>query len=518
MGFVYQNELYIDIRDAIIDVLKLRNTMAGDNIRLGRRIPIENPFAAVVPDSDELPLCVVSFERCMFEKNDERGGRTQNTRKALFQIDGYVSTDFTASQNAGLTEDEYVAQQLDLFASQIVEAIEYYALFRPESNLLVPESVRLRDQAELWINDIVKTDFPGDAATLVGAISVNIIAHYEQDRRHEDIVDLETIFQEIRTGDLSTDPKKVYIAAPYVAANYFLTVGSLGHIWKFGTSDKTWYQKESEVSTVIRCIHGMDDSSFIVACGNSGTIIYSTDAGESWSNLGNFPDSWTLTGCWVIAANAVWVAGRRNQNEGRVWFWDGFAWSLSDEQSIDYYGIVARSNSSVYIAARGVGSPTGIWYYDGSSWQNDDPDPAEDIESIFPDSISDNFYCHSDAGTGHNKLWYGSFGSWIEAHSEAYVKGNISRSLWVDENGKVWMVGQNASSEQIINSWDGNDLITELNLGGASGFHCIYGENSDSIMAVGVAGRAYYYDGNDWIYSPIGYSGTDLYSVWAPQV
>lgn len=203
MSYAYESEGYIGIRDALIELLKLRSTYAGNNVRMGRRIPIEDPNAIEKTVADTLPICLVSMERCSFEANGQRGSRSTGTRKASFQIDGYIAHDFSAARAADVTTDEYIDSRLDAFGSQIVSAIEYYATFR-EDDTVIPEKLRLRGLAEMWVSEVVKSDYVGDRATVIGVVSVTIIAHYEQDRRWEGpLVNLDEINQDIKTGTVA---------------------------------------------------------------------------------------------------------------------------------------------------------------------------------------------------------------------------------------------------------------------------------------------------------------------------
>lgn len=518
MTFAYEPEIYISIRNALVEIVKIRSSLVGDNVSNGRRFQLENPYGFVVPSLDVLPRVVVSFDRCQFDQNDRRGARTTHQRTAYFQIDGYIAHDETAALVAGLSSEEHLDQQLDLLGSQIASAIEYYALLRPAINLSVPAALRIRGDAELWVNDITKTSIPYDgAATLIGVVSISVTGSYCQDRRHEDLVDLETIYQTFYCDDPQLEPKEFEIAAPYLAANYFLAVGTGGAIYKFGTSPLEWYSKISGTTEDLLCIHGLDDRSYTVACGASSTVIYSTDSGETWAALGAFPDAtWTLTGCYVLSSNSVWVCGHDSAGTGRVWHWDGRSWTQSTEQATgNFNGIAAVSDSAVYVAAN-ISGTRGIWYYNGTSWQNDSPDPARAIESIYIEPISQNIYAHDSVGGGENSLWYGSFGSWSEVHADAYDhQASEGRSIWVAA-GKVWMTGLSAGgSDVVVMSWDGLVLVEELNLGAVTNFYGIYGRNGESIMVIGESGRAHYYNGSTWADKSIA-AGPDLFSAWAP--
>lgn len=518
MTFAYEPEIYISIRNALVEIVKLRLSLVGDNVSNGRRFQLENPYGLIVPSLDVLPRAVVSFDRCQFNRNDHRGARTTHQRTAYFQIDGYIAHDEVAAATAGVTAEEYLDQQLDLLGSQIASAIEYYALLRPATNLSVPAALRIRGDAELWVNDIAKASIPYDGgATLVGVVSVSVTGSYCQDRRHEDLVDLETIYQILYCDDQQLEPKEFSIAAPYLAANYFLAVGANGAIYKFGISHLEWYLKISGTTEDLFCIHGLDDRSYTVACGASGTVIYSTDNGETWNALGAFPDAtWTLTGCYVLSSSSVWVCGHDGAGTGRVWHWDGRSWTQSTEQATGKFnGIVALGDSSVYVATD-ISGTRGIWYYDGA-WQNDSPDPARAIESIYIEPIFQNIYAHDSSSGGENSLWYGSFGSWSEVHASAYDhQASEGRSVWVNEAGKVWMTGLSAGgSNVVVMSWDGLVLAEELNLGAVTELYGIYGRNEESIMTIGESGRAHYYNGLSWADKSIA-AGPDLFSAWAP--
>jgi hypothetical protein len=145
-------ETWIDVRDALVELLKLANTMAGTQVRLGRRIPIENPFSVSLNTEDVMPMAIVSLERFSFEAQDETGRRAEYTRRCTFQVDCYVQQDYAAAQAQNITTDELINKQLDEFASQVVTAVNFYNRFRSDA-MSIPEPLRLRGNVEIWPGD-----------------------------------------------------------------------------------------------------------------------------------------------------------------------------------------------------------------------------------------------------------------------------------------------------------------------------------------------------------------------------
>lgn len=322
--------------------------------------------------------------------------------------------------------------------------------------------------------------------------------------------------------------KPVHLTVFYVPSfdlnrDYYLAVGAVGDIRKFDENAQTWAAKTSGTSSTLRAIHGTDDGSFIVACGDSGTVIYSLDMGETWNDLGSFPTSNTLNGCWVVSSAEVWIVGDDGAGNGKVWVWDGATWTQDTSKPYGgWNGISFISSSDIYASAEIYGT-RGIWHRDAVGWTNDTPDPADPIESICQDTQDlTKLYCHSNAGGGYQRLWYGNFGSWAILHATAYTHAeSLGKSLWVDETGKVWMCGSDGGGNAVIRSWNGS-LSTELSKS-SSGFSGIHGRSSESILVTGIASGGinydtYYYDGNSWIQVQITGTAHDMIAVWAPAV
>lgn len=320
--------------------------------------------------------------------------------------------------------------------------------------------------------------------------------------------------------------KPVHLTVFYVPSfdlnrDYYLAVGAVGDIRKFDESAQTWAAKASGTLNTLRAIHGTDDGSFIVACGDSGTVIYSLNMGETWAVLGSFPDTiYDLTSCWVLSSTEVWISGSRTgYGQGKAWVWNGSVWTESVASSSYWNSIAALSGSSIY---SGVNTSVGygIWHYNGT-WTG--LSSTDSIESIYPDSQDGSkIYAHSNAASGYSRLWYGNLSGWSIQHSNAYVHGeSYGRSLWVDEAGEVWMCGSDGAGNAVIRSWNGS-LSTEFSKFGTA-FSGIYGRSSESILVTGVASGAtnydtYYYDGNSWTQVQITGSAHEMIAVWAPAV
>lgn len=302
--------------------------------------------------------------------------------------------------------------------------------------------------------------------------------------------------------------------------NYFINVGVSGHIWKFDVDSQIWSQKTSGTSETLLCVHGTEDGAYIVACGTNGTVLYTLNGGETWGTLGTFPTSDTLTGCWVLDVDEVWIVGRDGAGTGKAWVWDGSTWTQSTSQPYgNWNGIVALSSSDIYVVSNIYGT-RGLWHYNGSTWTNETTEPSDPQESICQDTITSSLYIHSASGGGFNRLRYGSFGSWNIEHSDAYTHAaEEGRSLWIDEVGKVWMCGADGA-DAVVRSWDGAILADEYVKGSTTGFTGIHGRDESSIMITGVASggnniNTYYYNGTSWSQVILS-GGADMNCVWAP--
>ncbi len=177
-------EMFLQVRDALIVLLRHADTIAQERVRLGRRIALDNPYAQTTPDQDRMPLCIVSMDTVDFDDNHERGGRVQSTRRAIFHIDCYEAHDYEKARTAGLTADEYLDARLDLFANHVIEVVDSYARFRAASED-VPAPLRLRGQTELRLLDVRKVDIPSEHSVLMGLVTLRVEARYQKDRTLE---------------------------------------------------------------------------------------------------------------------------------------------------------------------------------------------------------------------------------------------------------------------------------------------------------------------------------------------
>lgn len=202
-------EIFIAVRDALIQILKDESTLAGSRVRLGRRLPLDNPYPSFSASEDTMPLIIVSMERMDFDNQAETGRRAQASRKVDFKAEGYVQSSSASAKSAGLTIDEHLDTQLDLLTSQISEAVLKYRTFRT-----TPSILNLRGQAEMWPTGAVKFEFSGDSAVFVGVISVSISAVYEQDRGYETLTNLEHAYRDLTAND-DSDAKVIEVDVDY---------------------------------------------------------------------------------------------------------------------------------------------------------------------------------------------------------------------------------------------------------------------------------------------------------------
>lgn len=296
----------------------------------------------------------------------------------------------------------------------------------------------------------------------------------------------------------------------------FFACDSGGKIWEFGLPGLWWEEKTTPVSVGLYGIHGLDDSSLIMACGDNGTVIQSVDGGDTWTAM-TFPDSWRLTGIWVYSATSAYVCGW-NSNEGRVWHWDGVSWNLMYDNTNNgkMYGIYVESPSAIYVVQDDPWGGKGLRYYDRSKWYTGYGYNLS-CESIFGAAPGEVYLHVHDAGAGNYDLKKGAADTWATEQSDPYYHlPETGLSLWVDPDGVVWMAGY-VGGNQVIKSWDGNSLNVEVSISGSQ-FTGIWGQDENSILATAnnAAGTSkhYYYNGVTWVQAYLKFA-LNMKTVWA---
>ena len=192
-------ELWIDTREAIIELLKYAKVIEGNNVRPGRRFPFENPYNAELPKSDKMPVLTVSLDRVSFRNVGGSGSRVKYLRQCSFQIDCYLKGDYNTSQVNELNVDEQLNNDLDEKASKICEAIIYYNRFCSE-NENVPDVMKLRDKVEMYPENYIKNDFPIEGSPIVGVASFAIMAEYQKERNFDELNEFAHIFDKTKQG------------------------------------------------------------------------------------------------------------------------------------------------------------------------------------------------------------------------------------------------------------------------------------------------------------------------------
>lgn len=165
-----------EIRDKLIALLAASKTLAETRVTAGRRIPLENPMAAVVPELDKLPLITVSVDSVDYDNSEK--SRKRVLEEVRLQVCGYVVSDYEHP-----SVDEDVDRELDELARQIVRALQTYYAAGPHTEA-VPKALRLPHSVELEVSGFDKPELPaGEHSCVVGAVRVSLQISYH--RKHE---------------------------------------------------------------------------------------------------------------------------------------------------------------------------------------------------------------------------------------------------------------------------------------------------------------------------------------------
>jgi hypothetical protein len=186
-------ELFRAIRETLVKMLK-DATIAGQRVRTGIQIPLDNPFQSPVLPEDDFPLIVVGPPRITFSENGPAGNRKNHKRDCRFQIDVYVKHDFTEAESLGIGIDEELEIRRDNITDQVITEIEKNDRFQFEGSL--------EGEAELWPVDSIPNNYETDNEVIIATNSITVNAMYKMARVMDETKTFSLVHVEINTESI----------------------------------------------------------------------------------------------------------------------------------------------------------------------------------------------------------------------------------------------------------------------------------------------------------------------------
>ncbi len=306
----------------------------------------------------------------------------------------------------------------------------------------------------------------------------------------------------ITTGTSAYGLRGAYAASP----NDVTFVDAAGTIMHFNGTDWSYSSLPSPYDLRMRDLWGNSPSD-IYACGYRTVsmahmtwiyaVIFHYD-GASWTQLPEFEAGWTYVAVWASGPSNVYVA------EGAtIRRYDGSSWSTVTTGGMNW-GIGGSGPADILVA----GQLGRIWHFDGSAWSRKSVDLADTgavygISGSAPDNVfaAVGIYSprtgkvlHFDGSAWSislNVTGYRLYDAWVAGPDAAFVVGESGNALAYD--GSTW---------------------TATNTGTTEHLYGLSGTGAEDVFAVGDGGTVLHYDGTVWsaMSSP---TGADLRDVWA---
>jgi hypothetical protein len=301
-----------------------------------------------------------------------------------------------------------------------------------------------------------------------------------------------------------------------------------------------WDEQESGVATRLNCVASPDTGPglLVYACGVNGTVIQTTNKGETWNFIGSngLPSNIDLKTLEVISYNTVVTAGNignityvyRTENGGK-------SWSMVFSQENGKINSVCRPDIANYVFMQGdpVGGRWSLWksYDNGMTWDSAGMYlPQQDGETGFENSLTA-YYNNTPNnilfGTNKQRIYYSQDAglSWSAIpvpNENTYSISSIGRYT-LSAGNNLYSTSNNGSP------WQFETSLGTGNINGVVMSGLIIAIPSDNILTVPVLyirsdNRIYYSDnggGSDWEVKYSASSGTYSYittvanTIWA---
>lgn len=200
-----------------------------------------------------------------------------------------------------------------------------------------------------------------------------------------------------------------------------------------------------------------------------GTHVYRWD-GSAWSEVPptagvTFEALWRI---WAASSTDVYVA---NQDNSRVYHYDGATWRVTTLQFVMVDALWGSSGSDIWLS--GVGD---LYHYDGASWQRyDGNDAPPQVYGLWGFGANDVWAAGSFDALSH---WNGS--AWTPVDEDA-VDGSYN-GIWGASPDDIYAVGDNGE----VAHYDGSSWSVSRALDVGANFTMVHGSSPTNVWATAV--------------------------------
>ena len=245
-------------------------------------------------------------------------------------------------------------------------------------------------------------------------------------------------------------------------------------------------------------IWGLDENNIWAVGGitllQGGTNVLKWD-GTKW-NYHSWPEG-GARGIWGFSDNDIWTVGDY-ANRGFIGHFNGTGWTeyrdnyfLAREDTVyPLYSIWGSSPDNVWA----VGDKGTIIHWDGVEWQKVQS-PVNLILYDIWGTAQNNIYAIHISVSQQSRLIHYDGNSWIEITNQLPTGERNFTSLWFDNGGTGYLVGNN------VLYYNGT-VFNRIEINQDKFLLRVRGRNSTDVFTVGQKGRVHHFNGLDWTTYP----------------
>jgi hypothetical protein len=242
-----------------------------------------------------------------------------------------------------------------------------------------------------------------------------------------------------------------------------------------GSSSSSWTQQDVPQGQFLTALTVWAAGENDVWLGGSSLWHYD---GNGWTESPP-PVQTGIADFWGFSPNDIWAIG-----DAHVLHWDGTHWSeIPPNNNVTFsamWRLWGSTSSDIYIANQ---DNSRVYHYNGATWS------VTTLQFVQADGLW---------GASANDIWLSGIGDLYHYTGGTWnrYQGNdgppSANAFWGFSASDVWSAG----SFDALSHWNGSTWTPEEDLDGS--YNGIWGAATDDIWAVGDLGQAAHYDGDRW--------------------